>query len=1452
MSENVSVVLQLIDATGPAQASAQAASAKTTAAYEAQSAAAAKLQAGAGAATAGRFNTTGMFGPVTRESAALHASLQATSQGFLNVGSSAGLMNQRLAQASSAAKTHAANMAAANKAQVQYAQAAATAGTAYGEQLPRSMAATRYALYDVANTWKTVAMASGLATAAVVGTGIAFESAFTGVERTVDLPEKALDRLRQQLVDLSTEIPVAFTGLADISTIGGQLGIAGANIASFSENVAMFAATTDATIDNTAMSFGRIAQLTGEGQQSFGNIGASIYEVGVNSVATESQILKMSQEIAAAANIAGYSAAEVIGLSGALSSLGVQPERARGAIQAIFANISKEVDVAGERLNAFAHTSGMSASEFQKAWKEDAAGTFNALLQGLSGVEAAGGNVNMVLGEMGIKNIRAVDMMQRLSQNMDVVNSTMNDAKISFAEGTSLTDAYGLVADDVASKLKMLGNEILGVLDALNNSAVIGGFVDLLRNGVGVVRDIMTALDNLGPAGDAIGGLVTGFVGLVTVLAVVKVATLTMQGGYLAMLTAQNNLNASNVTLDFSLKNMLKTLFAFPSATASAKAGLDGVAASNTAVTTTSAGATIAARALQTTLMSLGVGIGLTAVSMGLQALMSHFASASDKAAELGINWSGLGEAIKADTATFKETGEAIAFWTPHVEGAAAIAPGLADALGLVTEEQRALQAETIATTDAQREQTLAMGEQTKQAIAEQIAGSEELRNAYAEVGPVLESLGFSWDEYIQKMMQADGTGENYLQGFVGQITTAGEKLQVLSVELESSIAAWGMQTDAMTVDGEVFTSLTQLQDKYAEVKESQEQLYGIIPLMENLTVSSAAMAEELGRTLTEGEWAQLVMENTAGAIGDLADEADYGADSLSNLADVLFGGVNDAMAFEDAMYRLGESMAQNGDDFSIYSQSGRENMAALASVVNAAANAAGGDVNALANMLAQALAALGGTGTQIGQLFATKAQAQINQMAAATNVAAPSVLGLAANFQNLSYNAGRAAGSVGGAGRASRGAGKSAKAAAKEVYTLSDYMKDLSGVMKDAFNFRWGLQQSVDDTAEKFYDMTESFQAAKDKLADVRQELAQLRADMNSMQATEATLTYQLGVAQDYGDTLREKEILAELAKLKADMADNSLDQASASRDLTKAQQAVNRDLSGTTHESREQREAVLGLVQSYQDQIAALANTGMNQAQLTVETEKLKQKFIAQMQQMGYNRAEALKYAKSFDDVTVAINKIPRNITINTNLGPAERALAEFAAREKSRASSTGAGIGGNMGSGIKSGINNSLGGWTGPIIPVKYQLPSYQQLMKMQAAIRAQTGDTSFRIAVGPGGQGGQVFATGGYTGAGGKYEPAGIVHRGEYVVPKNQVDQSTGLPYASVLGGMLSGYRGYSSGSGGTRATPTVMMVELSPVDRKILADSGSTVVLIDGKQVAASVNKANANSSNRGQ
>lgn len=53
-------------------------------------------------------------------------------------------------------------------------------------------------------------------------------------------------------------------------------------------------------------------------------------------------------------------------------------------------------------------------------------------------------------------------------------------------------------------------------------------------------------------------------------------------------------------------------------------------------------------------------------------------------------------------------------------------------------------------------------------------------------------------------------------------------------------------------------------------------------------------------------------------------------------------------------------------------------------------------------------------------------------------------------------------------------------------------------------------------------------------------------------------------------------------------------------------------------------------------------------------------------------------------------------------------------------------------------------------------------------------------------------GVEFAEGGYTGAGGKYEPAGIVHKGEYVVPQSVNYSPAAQPHISALENMRKGY------------------------------------------------------------
>ncbi|MCL5459864.1 hypothetical protein M3M33_14605, partial [Loigolactobacillus coryniformis] len=87
-----------------------------------------------------------------------------------------------------------------------------------------------YALYDVATTYAAVAAAT---LGAVTATGVfatRYESAFTEIERTTLTASGAvsanIEGLRQEFLDLSEQIPLTFTELTKIGSLGAQLGIA--------------------------------------------------------------------------------------------------------------------------------------------------------------------------------------------------------------------------------------------------------------------------------------------------------------------------------------------------------------------------------------------------------------------------------------------------------------------------------------------------------------------------------------------------------------------------------------------------------------------------------------------------------------------------------------------------------------------------------------------------------------------------------------------------------------------------------------------------------------------------------------------------------------------------------------------------------------------------------------------------------------------------------------------------------------------------------------------------------------------------------------------------------------------------------------------------------------------------------------------------------------------------
>lgn len=464
-----------------------------------------------------------------------------------------------------------------------------------------------------------------------------------------------------------------------------------------------------------------------------------------------------------------------------------------------------------------------------------------------------------------------------------------------------------------------------------------------------------------------------------------------------------------------------------------------------------------------------------------------------------------------------------------------------------------------------------------------------------------------------------------------------------------------------------------------------------------------------------------------------------------------------------------------------------------------------------------------------------------------ASQGAAPNTDALKKELADLQKKADDAAKAAGGAAPSLDKLGNSAGGAAEKVYTLADYANDLSSTMSRAFDIQFGPTQANDAIISTFDQMKQNALQAAQAVNTTRDSIAKLRAEMAATQADKMKQEYFLGVASQFGDTLRMGQIQGQIgtdnAALGSDNTQMTADKAQLAADEDKA----TKSLAGNTAGAAANREALIQLAQKYQDYIAKLAASGMNQKELTAKTEEAKKEFIKQATQLGYNKSAVDKVASAFDNMKRVIAGVPRNITVGVSTNAAITALNEFAAKAKSTASS----------------VKGSLGGISVPTTPTT---PSYGD---RELAIRAAIRDLS-SVHYNNVGQNMEVvaeldryrsilksgnFATGGYTGPGGKYEPAGVVHRGEYVVPSQYVNQSTGLPNADALGRIVAGIQPSGNGyaSGGFVSGGGMSVVELGPKSLAAVRDVArqEAVAVISANGLASAVNSNNRNTRRRG-
>jgi len=403
----------------------------------------------------------------------------------------------------------------------------------------------------------------------------------------------------------------------------------------------------------------------------------------------------------------------------------------------------------------------------------------------------------------------------------------------------------------------------------------------------------------------------------------------------------------------------------------------------------------------------------------------------------------------------------------------------------------------------------------------------------------------------------------------------------------------------------------------------------------------------------------------------------------------------------------------------------------------------------------------------------------------------------------------------------------------------FEEIMKGLSSAFQETLH-NFNQFQSARDTVEQhLINMRNAAQDSADKVRDLREEYRRLRQEASEDRVEARQAESFAAVARRYGDTERAVDYTTQAKGARA----NAAEKERLAREALNEANAIEKNrlsLKGYSEQAIKNRGDVRALQERMTDLILAYAETGATTEEVTRYTEQLRRKFIDQLVQMGYNRSDAERLSRVFQNLKTDIDRIPRQVRIEAQarVKEAEAALRNVARgrtatidiKPRQRELSISGNIRTNdiiVGKQVKAptfdvgrvvdygnGITSNWARAGGGLIPGPSFGPSHRDN----------------RLVVGPNG-------------------PEGTIRTGEFVIRKPAVD-AIGLNALHALNSMSPGAAVMSSAPA-VNASRGIQLVELLPHQVHQLAQAVSTVLAVDGKVLAGTTNAQNTNDARRG-
>lgn len=446
-----------------------------------------------------------------------------------------------------------------------------------------------------------------------------------------------------------------------------------------------------------------------------------------------------------------------------------------------------------------------------------------------------------------------------------------------------------------------------------------------------------------------------------------------------------------------------------------------------------------------------------------------------------------------------------------------------------------------------------------------------------------------------------------------------------------------------------------------------------------------------------------------------------------------------------------------------------------------------------------------------------------------------------------------------GGGGRSPRsggGGGGGGSHARKETKTAAeifeDFLSRLKSALDKALSTWWRSTTAQDNYHKGLNSLKKDVEGTTKKITDLRKENEKLASDMRKNQQELHDAEFFHAVAVKYGDTERAQSTQVDIDEAKQKISEGQSKIADNDKEIATLQ-AGQFALKGYTEAAIANREALRSLQSQMIGLIEAYAAAGHSTQEIEAYTQSLKQQFIAQVTQLGFNQGEVTELAGAFDSLTGTIGQVPRdvreNVTDSGTVGSTQSAIdslhadpvtvpvqpsqssisvrvhyeideASYAAAKARAFYNPGGGgtvrsrSGRNLGTLYKGGLlssANSLPGFAGGGL-----LPGRPPANPKADNLMATDGHGLFRV------------------------------RSGEYVISQPAVD-FYGKGFMNALNTMqvpVSAGGVYQMGGGDG-------LVTINPAQFNQLVKAVSTAVVLDGRAISQSIDNGNMRTGNRG-